>query len=183
MENLLYNDIERVLITEKELADKVKELGEAISKDYRDEKVLMVCILRGSIVFFSDLIRSINADIVIDTMSVSSYGAGSATTGKVRIIKDLDSDIMNMNVIIVEDIIDSGNTMNNLTNMLSTRKPKSLKIVSLLDKPSRREVEIEGDYVGFTIPDEFVVGYGLDYAERYRGLKDICVLAPRIYKK
>lgn len=183
MENLLYKDIDRVLITEKELAEKVKELGALISSDYVGEQVLMVCILRGSIVFFSDLIRNINGDIVIDTMSVSSYGAGSATTGKVKIVKDLDADIKNKNVVIVEDIIDSGNTMKNLTATLAVREPKSIKIVTLLDKPSRREVEIKGDYIGFTIPDEFVVGYGLDYAEKYRGLKDICVLAPRIYKQ
>ena len=141
----------------------------------------MVAILRGAVVFFADLVKSVDLDVRFDFMVVSSYGSSSVTSGEVRIIKDISQPIEGKNVIIVEDIIDTGNTLKNLKRMLLTRNPKSLKIASLLDKPSRRRVEMEGDYIGFEVPNEFVVGYGLDYAEKYRNLPEIGVLKPEIY--
>ena len=174
--------IKQILIAKDALAQKVEQLGKDITRAYSGKDLIVVCILRGSMVFFADLIRNIDLPITVDSMAVSSYGSGSVTTGKVRIIKDMSEDIAGKHVLIVEDIIDSGNTMKNLTAMLNARNPLSIKICTLLDKPSRREVEIDGDYVGFTIPDEFVVGYGLDYAEKYRNLPDVCILKESVYK-
>lgn len=159
-----------VMISEKEIADKVKAIAKQIEKDYKGEELLVVGILKGASVFVSDLIRNINLDVNIDFMSVSSYGNGTESSGTVRILKDLDVDIANKNVLIVEDIIDSGLTLSNLVKELGIRNPKSLKLCTLLDKPERRTVNIPVDYVGFVIEDKFIVGYGIDWAERYRNL-------------
>ncbi len=177
----MHKDLAKILITKEEIERRVKEIGEQITRDYEGESVLMVAILRGAVVFFSELVKNVDLDVRFDFMVVSSYGAGSTSSGEVRIIKDISQGIEGKNVLIVEDIIDTGNTLKNLKKMLLTRNPKSLKIVSLLDKPSRRLVELEGDYIGFTVPNEFVVGYGLDYAEKYRNLPEIGVLKEEIY--
>ncbi|MBO7178506.1 MAG: hypoxanthine phosphoribosyltransferase [Clostridia bacterium] len=177
----MHKDLAKILITKEEIERRVKEIGEQITRDYEGESVLMVAILRGAVVFFSELVKNVDLDVRFDFMVVSSYGAGSTSSGEVRIIKDISQGIEGKNVLIVEDIIDTGNTLKNLKKMLLTRNPKSLKIVSLLDKPSRRLVELDGDYIGFTVPNEFVVGYGLDYAEKYRNLPEIGVLKEEIY--
>lgn len=177
----MHKDLAKILITKEEIEKRVKEMGEEITRDYEGESVLMVAILRGAVVFFSELVKNVDLDVRFDFMVVSSYGASSTSSGEVRIIKDISQGIEGKNVLIIEDIIDTGNTLKNLKKMLLTRNPKSLKIVSLLDKPSRRVVELEGDYVGFTVPNEFVVGYGLDYAEKYRNLPEIGVLKEEIY--
>lgn len=175
------NDVMKVLLTGEEIEKRVGEIAAEITRDYRGESVLMVGILRGAVVFFSELAKRVDLDLRFDFMVVSSYGSGTDSSGEIRIIKDLSQPIEGMNVIIVEDIIDTGYTLKNLKKLLTTRNPKSLKICSLLDKPSRRKVELEGDYIGFKVPNEFVVGYGLDYNEKYRNLPDICVLKPEIY--
>lgn len=177
----MHNDVQKVLLSGAEIEKKVDEIAAEITRDYAGESVLMVGILRGAVVFFAELVKRIDLDLRFDFMVVSSYGSGTDSSGEVRIVKDLSQPIEGMNVVIVEDIIDTGNTLKNLLKLLRTRNPKSLKICALLDKPSRRKVELEGDYVGFRIPNEFVVGYGLDYNERYRNLPDICILKPEIY--
>ena len=159
-----------VMISEEEIANKVKELAKKIENDYKGEQLLVVGILKGASVFVSDLIRNINLDVNIDFMSVSSYGNGTETSGTVRILKDLDVDISGKNVLIVEDIIDTGLTLSNLVKELQIRNPKSLKLCTLLDKPERRISNIHVDYVGFVIEDKFIVGYGIDWAEKYRNL-------------
>ncbi len=178
----MYADqIEKVLVAKEQIAVRVKELGEQISKDYYGETLTLVCTLRGASIFFADLAREIDLDIELDFISASSYGAGTKSSGEVKMIKDLSAPIKGKNVIIVEDIIDTGITLNFLTKLLLTREPKSLKVCALLDKKERREVDFEGDYIGFEIPNEFVVGYGLDYNEKMRNLKDVCVLSPSVY--
>jgi len=171
--------ITKILIDEKTIKQRVSELGAELSRDYAGKDILMVGVLRGSVIFFSDLIREIQCNVVIDFISVSSYGASHKTTGEVRMLKDLDEAIDGKDVIIVEDIVDTGLTLQYLKKVLASRNPKSLKVCCLLDKPDRRKVEISSDYLGFTIPNEFVVGYGFDYAQKYRNLKDICVLDPK----
>lgn len=166
----------RVLLTQEEIREKVKQLAEAVSRDYIDKKPLLVCVLKGAVVFLADFMRSLSIPVEIDFMAVSSYGHSTTSSGVVRILKDLDSSIEHKDVIILEDIIDSGLTLSYLRENLLSRNPRSLKIVTLLDKPERRVTGIEPDYCGFRIPDEFVVGYGLDYNEKYRNLPDICVL-------
>ena len=175
------NDVMKVLLSGKEIEKRVGEIAAQITRDYAGESVLMVGILRGAVVFFSELVKRVDLDLRFDFMVVSSYGSGTDSSGEIRIVKDLSQPIEGMNVNIVEDSIDTGYTKKNLKKLLSTRNPKSLKICSLLDKPSRRKVELEGDYIGFKVPNEFVVGYGLDYNEKYRNLPDICVLKPEIY--
>lgn len=170
--------IEKVLITKEEIEKRTSELAAEISRDYKGKKLIMICVLTGAMVFFADLIRKIEIPLEVDTIVASSYGAGMTTSGSVRISKDIKYDISGKSVILVEDIIDTGVTLKTLTQMLVTRVPESLKVCSLLDKPSRRRVDFEGDYVGFKIPDEFVVGYGLDYAEQYRNLPEVCTLNP-----
>lgn len=174
-------EIEKVLITKEEIAKRVKELGAQISKDFAGEEITFVCTLRGASIFFADLVREIDLDAELDFISASSYGAGTKSSGEVKLIKDLSAPINGKNVIIVEDIIDTGITLSYLTKMLKARSPKTLKVCALLDKRARREVEFEGDYIGFEIENEFVVGYGLDYNEKMRTLKDVCVLAPEVY--
>jgi len=164
------------LFTREEIDCAVKRLAASIENDFDDEEILFVCLLKGSFVFLSDLIRCIKNPSQVDFMRVSSYGSAMKSKGEVTITKDLEEDIEGKNVIIVEDIIDSGLTLKIIKEMLLERRPKSLKICALLDKKARREVEMEGDYVGLTIDDGFVVGYGIDYAERYRNLPDICIV-------
>lgn len=166
----------QIMITREQLAKRVKELGKQISEDYKGQEILMVGILKGAVLFLSDLIREITVDTKIDFMAVTSYGASTKSSGVVRILKDLDTGIEDENVIIVEDIIDSGITLHYLRDYLMNRKPKSLKICTLLDKPDRREVEIKSDYTGFEIENKFIVGYGLDYDQKYRNLPYITCL-------
>lgn len=169
-------DVLHKLFSEKQIKGAVKRLADSISSDFDDEEVLFVCILKGSFIFTSDLVRMVKGPAVIDFIRASSYGYDSATCGKVTFTKDLETDIAGKNVILVEDIIDSGLTLRSIRDMLLSRRPKSLKICALVDKRGRREVEIEGDYVGFTIDDGFIVGYGIDYAEKYRNLPEIFVV-------
>ena len=178
----LERDIAEVLITSEQIQAKVTELGTRISADYADREVTLVSVLKGSLPFMADLMRNIRVPLTIDLMEVSSYGgATTETTGLVRILKDLSSPIEGSEVLIVEDIIDTGLTLNYLIRYLNGKNPSSLRICTLLDKPARRLVEIPIDYLGFTIPDRFVVGYGLDYGERYRNLPFIGVLRPEVY--
>ena len=176
------NDIDRVLISEEELKKRVKELGQKISEDYRGKKLLVIGILKGSVVFMSDLIRNIDGDVAIDFMVVSSYGSGTSSTSSLNIRLDLSRPLDGIDVLIAEDILDSGNTLAKVKNMLLQRNPASLRIATLLDKPSRRQTPVELNYCGFSIPDEFVVGYGLDYDERYRNLPFIGVLDRKVYE-
>ncbi len=177
-------DILKVLVTEEQLKAKVQELGEQISRDYEGKDLLLVSILKGSVVFMADIMRAIKVPNAIDFMVVSSYGgANTTTTGLVKIIKDLDSDLTGKEVLIVEDILDTGVTLSKLVPMLEMRHPNSVKICAILDKPERRKADIHADYLGFQVPDEFVVGYGLDYDEKYRNLPYVGVLKPEIYAK
>ncbi|MDO4547732.1 MAG: hypoxanthine phosphoribosyltransferase [Clostridia bacterium] len=179
----LIDDLERVLLTPEEINARVAELGRRITNDFRGEEVRLVGILKGAFMFFADLSRQIDLPVSMDFMAISSYGKATKSSGVVRIIKDLDNDITGKNVIIVEDIIDSGMSLSFLKENLISRGAKSLKICVLLDKPDRRRTQIDVDYVGFTIPDEFVVGFGLDYAEQYRALPMIGVLKPSVYSR
>ncbi len=177
----MLNDMEKVLLSAEEIQEKVKELGAQISKDYEGKNLMLISILKGSIVFMSDLMRAITIHCKIDFMAVSSYGSSTKTSGVVRILKDLDIPLENYDVLIVEDILDSGMTLDYITKILNERHPNSIKICTLLDKPARRKIDIKADYVGFLVPDEFVVGYGLDYDERYRNVPFVGVLRPEIY--
>ncbi|MDE5654128.1 MAG: hypoxanthine phosphoribosyltransferase [Clostridia bacterium] len=168
--------IRKVLIDEESIAQKVKELGKQIEKDYAGKSPVVVAILKGSIIFYADLVRNINLPMRFDTMSVSSYGSGTVSSGNVKIKKDLAKDISGEDVLLIEDIIDSGNTMKALTSLLEHRGAKSIKVCSFLDKPSRRTTDFKANYVGYEIPDEFVVGYGLDYDEKYRNLPYVGIL-------
>ena len=175
-------DVEYVMLTEKQIAKRVKAVAKQLDKLYEGRTPVVVCILKGSVVFFTDLIRNMKTAITIDFMSVSSYGNGSKSSGEIKIKKDLSTDIAGRDVLIVEDIIDSGNTLYNLKKLLHSRGPSSVNIVTLLDKPARREVPIEPEYKCFDIEDEFVVGYGLEYAERYRNLPYVGVLKRSVYE-
>ena len=176
-------DISRILISEEELKNKVAEMGRRISQDYQGKRLMVVGVLKGSVVFMADLIRHITVPVEMDFMAVSSYGAGVKTSGVVKILKDLDRLIEGYHVLVVEDILDSGMTLGYLADLLRDRGPASVRIATLLDKPERRQVDIKPEYVGFTIPDEFVVGYGLDYAELYRNLPYVGVLSSSVYEK
>lgn len=175
--------IEKVLISEAELRARVAELGQQITQDYQGKDLLIIGIFKGAVPFLSDLIRQIKIPLVYDFMAVSSYGAGTRSSGAVRILKDLDTSVEEKHLLIVEDIVDSGLTLSYLTENLTSRHPLSLKIATLLDKPERREVDIHPDYNGFVIPNEFVVGYGLDFAEKYRNLPYVGILKPEAYQK
>lgn len=166
----------KVLISETEVSAKIKELAEQINKDYAGKEVHLICVLKGGVFFTCELAKSITVPVTFDFMSVSSYGDGTESTGRIKIVKDLDDSIAGKDVLIVEDIIDSGRTLSHLMQLLHTRQPKSLKLCTLLDKPSRRVVEVKVDYTGFEIPDDFVIGYGLDYAQKYRNLPYIGVV-------
>lgn len=178
---MLEQDIERVLFSEEELDRRVSEIAAEINRDYAGKEPMLISVLRGSFVFMADLIRKIEVPCTVDFMSVSSYGRGTTSSGQVQITKDLSDDIEGKDIIVVEDILDSGNTLSYLLELLRARKPASMKLCTLLDKPDRRVKEVHVDYSGFTIPDEFVVGYGLDYAEKYRNLPYIGILKPRVY--
>lgn len=166
----------KVLLSEEEVDARIKELGEQISKDYEGKEVHLICVLKGGSFFMCELAKRISVPVSIDFMSVSSYGCETKSSGVVKIVKDLDDSIMGKNVIVIEDIIDSGRTLSYLLEMLKERKPESLRLCTLLDKPDRRVVDVNIDYLGFSIPDEFVVGYGLDYAQKYRNLPYIGVV-------
>ena len=177
----MIQDVERILFTEEELKERVAQLGAAITADYAGKAPVLASVLRGSYIFMADLTRHIELPITVDFMSVSSYGSGTSSSGQVEIKKDLSECIEGRDLIIVEDILDSGNTLYYLMDVLRARKPASIKICTLLDKPERRAKPIVADYAGFSIPDAFVVGYGLDYAERYRNLPYIGILKPEVY--
>ncbi|MBQ4427601.1 MAG: hypoxanthine phosphoribosyltransferase [Oscillospiraceae bacterium] len=179
---MIEKDIERIYFSKEEIQKRVQELGAEISRDYAGKDPILVGVLKGCFVFMADLTRCIDAYCEIDFMAVSTYGNGTTTTGAVNIRKDLSYDIENRHVIIIEDILDSGVTLSYLRKYLMNRKPASIRICTLLDKPARRKADISADYVGFECPNEFIVGYGLDYAEKYRNLDYIGVLKPEIYQ-
>jgi len=181
MATITYQGLE-VLYTRQQIAEKVAEMGAQIAHDLHDEKLVMVGVLKGAAIFLADLARSVNVDTTFDFVAVSSYGKGQRSSGAVKLIKDLDEPIEGKNVLIVEDILDTGLTLSYLRKVFLQQKPKTLRIAALLDKPSRRVEQISADYVGFTIPNHFVVGYGLDYAERYRNLPFVGILHPHLYK-
>lgn len=179
---MLEKDIERVLITQEEIQVRCKELGKELTENYQDKNPLVVGVLKGAVPFMADIIRSIDAYLELDFMDVSSYGNSTVSSGEVKIVKDLDTNVEGRDLLIVEDIIDSGRTLAYLVDLFKYRKANSVKIVTLLDKPEGRVVDIEADYIGFNVPNEFVVGYGLDYAEAYRNLPYIGVLKPSVYQ-
>ncbi|ANY66487.1 hypoxanthine phosphoribosyltransferase [Paenibacillus algorifonticola] len=179
----MLNDIQEVLYDAEQIQAKVREMGEKLSQDFEGRDPLVICILKGAIIFMSDLIKEMTIPLEIDFMAVSSYGQSTKSSGVVKIIKDLDVSVEGRDVLIVEDIIDSGLTLSYLIDVLERRNSKSVTVATLFDKPARRTVDLEADYTGFTLPDEFVVGYGLDFAERYRNLPFIGVLKPEVYEK
>ncbi|ADI25134.1 hypoxanthine phosphoribosyltransferase [Geobacillus sp. G4] len=177
------DDIQKVLITEEEIQAKVKELGGLLTKEYEGRFPLAVGVLKGAMPFMADLLKHIDTYLEMDFMDVSSYGNATVSSGEVKIVKDLNTSVEGRDILIIEDIIDSGLTLSYLVDLFRYRKANSIKIVTLLDKPSGRKADIQADYTGFTVPDEFVVGYGLDYAEKYRNLPFIGVLKPEVYQK
>ena len=179
---MLEKDIERILISQEEIQVRCKELGKELTEIYQNTKPLVVGVLKGAVPFMADIVRSIDTYLELDFMDVSSYGNATVSSGEVKIVKDLDTNVEGRDLLIVEDIIDSGRTLAYLVDLFKYRKAKSVKIVTLLDKPEGRVVNIEADYVGFNVPNEFVVGYGLDYAEAYRNLPYIGVLKPSVYQ-
>ena len=179
---MMREDMESILLTEEELRSRIREMGAEITADYAGKAPLFVGVLKGSFVFMADLIRSVDLPCSMDFMVVSSYGKGTKTTGAVKILKDLSQDIEGRDVVIVEDILDTGVTLNYLSHYLRSRNPASVTIATLLDKPERRQADVQARYVGFTVPDAFVVGYGLDYAEEYRNLPYIGILKPSVYQ-
>jgi len=182
MEQRLMADLQEILISKEDLQRRVAELGETISREYTGKEILMVGVLRGAVIFMADLCRAINLPVGIDFMAVSSYGLATTSSGIVKMIKDLDEDIKDKHVLVVEDIIDSGLTLQYLLENLRSRQPASLKVCALLSKPERRKVNVHFDYIGFEVPDAFLVGYGLDFAEKYRNLPCIGILKPEIYR-
>lgn len=180
---MLEQDVEKVLISKEELESRIAELGRRIAEDYAGEPLTMVGILKGASIFFADLARAVDLPLQMDFMSVSSYGSGTSSSGVVKIIKDLDADVTGRHILLVEDIIDTGITLAYLKEYLSNRGAKSVRICALLDKPVRREKAVSVDYVGFTMPDEFLIGYGIDYAENYRNLPYVAALKHSIYEK
>lgn len=180
---MLEQDIERVLFTEQELKDRVAEIAARIDRDYAGKEPMLISVLRGSFIFMADLARAITLPCTVDFMAVSSYGSGTTSSGQVKITKDLSESIEGRDIIVVEDILDSGNTLSYLFQLLQARHPASVRLCTLLDKPSRRTKAVTADYTGFTVDDLFVVGYGLDYAEKYRNLPYIGILKPAVYEK
>lgn len=177
----MINDIKEVLVNKEQIKEINKKLGEQITKDYAGKKLLLVSILKGAVVFMSDIMREINIPCRIDFMVVSSYGKGVKTSGVVKIVKDLDINLEGYDVLIIEDILDTGLTLSYIVDILKSRNPNSVKICTFLDKPERRKADIKADYTGVSVPDEFVVGYGLDYDEKYRNLPFVGILKPEIY--
>lgn len=178
---MMMDDIERVLYTKEELAACAQRLGQQISRDYAGKEIFAVCILKGAVMFYADLIRAIDVPVQLDFMAASSYGGGTQTSGAVKILKDLDFSVEGKHVLIIEDIIDSGLTLSYLLKNFKDRKPASVRLCALLNKPERRKAKVKIDYCGYTVPDEFLVGYGLDYAEKYRNLPCIGILKKEIY--
>lgn len=179
----MQNDIQEVLISEEQIQERIKELGARLSDVYEGRTPLVICVLKGAFIFMADLVKVITVPVEMDFMAVSSYGAATRSSGVVKIIKDLDVPVDGRDVLIVEDIIDSGLTLSYLIELLRNRNAASVSVVTLFDKPAGRTVELEADYTGFVIPDEFIVGYGLDFAEKYRNLPYIGILKPEIYTK
>ncbi|WP_090985860.1 hypoxanthine phosphoribosyltransferase [Paenibacillus sp. CF384] len=179
----MLNDIQEVLYDADQIQQKVKELGDTISREFEGRNPLVICVLKGAFIFMADLVKTITIPVELDFMAVSSYGQSTKTSGVVKIIKDLDTSVQGRDVLIVEDIIDSGLTLSYLIDVLERRNAKSITLVTLFDKPTGRKVELEADYKGFVLPDAFVVGYGLDYAEQYRNLPFIGILKPEVYEK
>lgn len=177
----MYDDLGEILFDEEKIAEIVKNMGQQISKDYEGKNLLLVSVLKGSLIFMADLMRQITVPCSIDFLSVSSYGAGTNTTGEVRILKDLDASLEGKDVLVVEDILDSGVTLSYLLKNLSARNPNSIRLCTFLDKPDRRRIDVHAEYIGASIPDAFIVGYGLDYAEKYRNLPFVAVLKPEVY--
>lgn len=183
MKNKLHKDVERILVSEEEIKEIIKNLSKQINDDYKREELTVIVILKGSLIFASDLIRELNMPVSIEFMRVSSYGSGTSSSGFINIKQDVECDIEGKNILIIEDIIDSGNTLYKLKEVLSERNPKSCRICTMLDKPERRVTDVTVEYQGKIIPDEFAVGYGLDYNENYRNLKYIGVLKKEVYSK
>ena len=179
---MLEKDIEKVLLTREEIAERCAELGQTLTADYADKNPLVVGVLKGAVPFMVDIVREMDCQLEIDFMDVSSYGNAMVSSGEVKIIKDLNASVEGRDLLIVEDIIDSGRTLAYLVDLFKYRKAKSVRIVTMLDKPEGRVVDIEADYVGFDVPNEFVVGYGLDYSEQYRNLPYVGVLKPSVYE-
>ncbi|PWL89021.1 MAG: hypoxanthine phosphoribosyltransferase [Oscillospiraceae bacterium] len=177
----MQQDVLRVLLSEEEIRAKCKEMGARISQEYKGKNLMLVTVLKGAVVFLADLMRAIDVPAEIDFMVVSSYGSGVKSSGVVKIVKDLDVPLAGKDLLIVEDILDSGLTLSYIKELLASRGPASIKIATLLDKPSRRKVDLVADYIGFSVPDEFVIGYGLDYDEKYRNLPYIGILKPEVY--
>ena len=183
MNDNMKEDVLRVLLSEDEIREKVRELGGKITADYKNSNLMLVTVLKGAVVFLADLMRQIDVPAEIDFMVVSSYGSGVKSSGVVKIVKDLDVPLAGKDILIVEDILDSGLTLSYIKELLESRGPRSIRIATLLDKPSRRKVDLQADYIGFSVPDEFVIGYGLDYDEKYRNLPYVGVLKPEVYTK
>lgn len=181
MKDNMREGVLRVLLSEEEIHAKVKEMGKKITEDYKNSNLMLVTVLKGAVVFLADIMREIDVPAEIDFMVVSSYGSGVKSSGVVKIVKDLDVPLEGKDILIVEDILDSGLTLSYIKELLASRGPRSIKIATLLDKPSRRKVDLQADYVGFSVPDEFVIGYGLDYDEKYRNLPYIGILKPEVY--
>ena len=181
MNDNMKEDVLRVLLSEDEISEKVRELGGKITADYKNSNLMLVTVLKGAVVFLADLMRQIDVPAEIDFMVVSSYGSGVKSSGVVKIVKDLDVPLAGKDILIVEDILDSGLTLSYIKELLESRGPRSIRIATLLDKPSRRKVDLQADYIGFSVPDEFVIGYGLDYDEKYRNLPYIGILKPEVY--
>ncbi|TXK78254.1 hypoxanthine phosphoribosyltransferase [Paenibacillus sp. N3.4] len=179
----MYSDIQEVLYSEEQIQNKIKELGEQLSSEYEGKNPLVICVLKGAFIFMADLVKRITVPLELDFMAVSSYGQSTKSSGVVKIIKDLDVPVEGRHILIVEDIIDSGLTLSYLIDVLERRNAKTISVVALFNKPARRTVELEPDYSGYVLPDEFVVGYGLDYAEKYRNLPFIGILKPEIYTR
>ncbi len=177
----MQKDIKEILLTKEEIDEIIKKLGEEITNDYKEKDLLLITILKGAVVFLSDVLREIKCHCEIDFMVVSSYGASTQSSGNVKIIKDIDINLENKDVLIIEDILDSGNTLSSIVEILKTRNPKSIEICTFLDKPTRRLKPVAAKYIGKEIPDEFVVGYGLDFSEKYRNLPFVGVLDPKAY--
>ncbi|HSP21572.1 MAG TPA: hypoxanthine phosphoribosyltransferase [Planococcus sp. (in: firmicutes)] len=180
---MLQKDIEEILITEESLQEKARELGAILTRDYQDKYPLAIGVLKGAMPFMGDLMKRIDGYVEMDFMDVSSYGNATVSSGEVKIVKDLNASVEGRDLLIIEDIIDSGLTLSYLVDLFKYRKANSIKIVTLLDKPSGRKVDLKADYIGFEVPDAFVVGYGLDYAEKYRNLPYIGVLKPSVYSE
>jgi len=179
----MMEDIEEILVPREQIREMVVRLGKRISEDYAGSDLILVGVLKGGFIFLADLMREITIPVDMDLIAVSSYGASTKSSGVVRIIKDMDQDVANKHVLIVEDLVDTGLTLKHLKDLFNTRKPKSVRICTAFDKPSRRKVDIEVEYKGIEIPDKFIVGYGLDYAGKYRNLPDVCTLKKEIYSK